>query len=317
MVKAPNREKYEIYDQNIVQKMNGEQVDESVKKVFLRGNPFLYNLNNANMGVTSIEEYYVKFCGEEKTFGEVVRCRDYSKFKRKRFVKKTLKDWKKEYLKTRDKTIEENLGAVELIGEINTLKFRNSLKLLLIVILVLIIFISSLSTGWFLSKTSSEFINQLSIIIINSFSQVKFIKIINYISLYLLIIALIYSFLYNVISKDFRVFYKTSKNVLSNAHYHLARDYKKKYTRVRKYYISGIKKNLITAPYDIRLVGEGKENLKMFEDISSATVVRARNFKNKKIFFIIIKYILSISSIALSSVVIVYFAYQLIKNLLF
>ena len=62
MVKAPNREKYEIYDQNIVQKMNGEQVDESVKKVFLRGNPFLYNLNNANMGVTSIEEYHVKFC---------------------------------------------------------------------------------------------------------------------------------------------------------------------------------------------------------------------------------------------------------------
>lgn len=317
MANSPNREKYEIYDQNVVQKINGEQVDESVKKVFLRGNPFLYNLSNAQMGIVSVEEYYVLFQGEEKTFGDVVRCRDYSKFKRKRFVKRTLKNWKKEYLKTRDKTIEENLGAVELIGEINTLKFKKSLKFFLILMLVLIACISSLSSGKYMSNNSSSFINKFSIIVVEEFSNNRFIKLMNYISVYLLIIALIYSFLYNVISKDFKVFYNTSKNVLSNAHYHLARDYKKKYAKFKKYYITGIKRNLITAPYDIRLVGEGKENLKMFEDISSATVVRARNFKNKKVFFIIIKYILSISSIALSSVVIAYFIYQLIKNLLF
>lgn len=317
MNKLPNREKYEIYDQSIVQKINGQEVDESVKKVFLRGNPFLYNLNNANMGITTIEEYFVSFENEEKTFGEVIHDRDYSKFKRKRFVKRTLKKWKKDYLKTRDKTIEENLGAVELIGEINTLKFRKLVRFFLIVILVLIVLITTLSTGKYLFELKSKFLYDLSNIIIYAFSKYKFIRIINNLSIYLLIITLIYSAFYNVVSRDFRDFYNTSKSVLSNAHFHLARDYKKKYKNVRKYYLSSINRNLITVPYDIRLVGEGKTNLKMFEEISSITVVRARSFKNKKIFYMIIKYILVISSISLSLIEIVYLIYELIKNLLF
>lgn len=315
MSKLPNREKYEIYDQEVVQKINGQEVDDLVKKVFLRGNPFLYNLNNSNMGIVSIEEYQVLFKGEEKTFGEIIHNRDYSRFKRKRFVKKTLKNWKKDYLKIRDKTIEENLGAVELISEINTLKFNKVLKLLLLIILVMITGISIIGSGKYIF--ANEILYNISGVIINCLLKNKMIRIINNISIYLLIITLIYSVFYNVCSKDFNHFYKTSKKVLSNAHYHLARDYKKKYANVRKYYLNGIKKNLIITPYDIRLVGEGKTNLKMFEDISSATVVRARRFKNKKIFYIIIKHILVILSISLSVIEIVYVIYELIKNLLF
>lgn len=317
MSKLPNREKYEIYDQEVVQKINGQEVDDLVKKVFLKGNPFLYNLNNSNMGIVSIEEYQVLFKGEEKTFGEVVHNRDYSKFKRKRFVKKTLKKWKKDYLKTRDKTIEENLGAVELINEINTLKFNKVLKLSLIFILILIILISVISSYKYDFFVKNEFMYNINEIISDCFMKNEFIRIINNISIYLLTTTLIYSAFYNVCSKDFRNFYKTSKKVLTNAHYHLARDYKKKYINVKKYYLNGINKNIICTPYDIRLVGEGKINLKMFEDISSATVIRARSFKNKKIFYIIVKHILVITSISLSLIEIVYLTFELFKNLLF
>lgn len=298
MSKLPNREKYEIYDQDVVQKINGTEIDEENKRTFLKGNPFLYNSSNSNLGIVSIEEYLVNYDDEEKSFGEVVYDNHYSERKRKRFVKKTLKDWKKEYLKIRDETIDKNLDALELLKEFKTLKINIVVRLLLIIFLVINLFILMINNERYLYDSI-------------------FIKVINNVSIYLIVFTLMYIVFYNVVFNDFKKFYKASKNVLNDMQYHLARDYKKKYTNVKKYYIKRIKKNFDRKPYDIKLVGEGKSNLNMFNEVTSLTINKVRNFKNKKVFYIIIKYILVIPSILLSLIEIVYLIYRLIKMTLF
>lgn len=317
MNRLPNREKYEIYDQSVLEKFTEKENINLEKEVFLKGNPFLYNSSNEEIGVNSIEEYKVVFRKQERTFEEVIHDSNLSKFTKKRFVRKTLKNWKKDYLKTRDKTIEKNLGVSEFIGEIKTLKFNKLIRFWLIFILLLLLFISVLNTDKYLYDFKSEILYKINIVLIDCFLRYKFVRIINYISICLLIITLLYSIFYNIVFKDFKVFYDTSKKVLSNFQYHLARDYKKKYSKVKKYYLQGLNRKKYLIPYDIKLVGEGKTNLKMFEDISSLTVAKVRRFKNNKIFYIIIKYILVISSILLTLIEIVYLVYQIIKNLLF
>ena len=52
-----------------------------------------------------------------------------------RLRKKTLKKWKKDYITERNRVVEENLGTVELLGEIKFLRFRVWIKICLILIL--------------------------------------------------------------------------------------------------------------------------------------------------------------------------------------
>ena len=111
--------------------------------------------------------------------------------------------------------------------------------------------------------------------------------------------------------------YRLSKNILKKAYEHVTKDYKRKYKKVRKYYLNKIKENRVVFPgYDINLVGEGKENLEVYEEVSKATVEKARAFKNTKLIYIITKYILVILSMISSLLVIIYIIYETIKNLL-
>lgn len=313
----PNIEVYDPYNNSSEINVHKESVDESVKKVFLRGNPFLYNSNYDYLKISSIDEYYVKFKGEEVTFGEVVHSHEYGGFRKKRFVKKTLKKWKKDYLIQRNRIVEENLGAVELIGEIKFLKFRTSMKIVLLLVLFLIMFISFISTGKYIASNSTDFIFNLSKIVVNGFNKYPFIRMINSISIYLLSITLLYSFLYSTISNDFKRIYNLSKKFLKNTQNHISRDYKKKYKKVRKFYLKKISmKKVIYPGYDIKLVGEGKNNLEVFEEISKSTVVKARRFKNTKLIYIITKYILVLLSLISSLIVIIYIIYEWVRNLL-
>ena len=165
----PNREIYEF--QSNIKRTDEKTFDNSLKKVFLRGNPFLYNKKHSDMKVDSVDDYYVEYRGTERTFGEVVHSFDYSNFKKKRFVKKTLKRWKKDYITERNRVVEENLGAVELLGEIKFLKFRFWIKVCLIVILFAVLFISVLSTGRYIELGRNEFIYNMSLIITKGFDK--------------------------------------------------------------------------------------------------------------------------------------------------
>lgn len=318
MNEIPNREIYE-FQSNIKKPENKENtLDSSLRKVFLRGNPFLYNKKHVDMKVDSVDDYYVEYRGMEKTFGEVVHSFDYSNFRKKRFVKKTLKKWKKDYITERNRVVEENLGAVELLGEIKFLRFRTWIKICLILILFSVLFISVLSTGRYIELDRSEFIYDLSLIITNGFERFPILKSINNVSIYLLLITIIYSYLYSTISNDFKKMYNLSKSILKKAYEHVTKDYKRKYKKVRKYYLNKIKENRVVFPgYDINLVGEGKENLEVYEEVSKETVEKARTFKNTKLIYIITKYILVILSMISSLLVIIYIIYETIKNLLF
>ena len=80
MNEIPNREIYE-FQSNIKKPENKENtLDSSLRKVFLRGNPFLYNKKHIDMKIDSVDDYYVEYRGMEKTFGEF--------FKEKRLEKK-------------------------------------------------------------------------------------------------------------------------------------------------------------------------------------------------------------------------------------
>ena len=291
---------------------------DSGKAAFLRGNPFLYNETTAPFPVTSLEEYLISFKKEEMAFGDIIRNPKFSPRKRKKIVKNTFKKWDNDYSTQKIKAFKENDKTVEVIGGVNFLRVPFKIKIILIVTFIfMVIIIAPTSSFWGMISSVAigyRFNNAL----LNVFENTYWLKIVGNTTVYLLLIMLFYSSIYNVVSKDFTKEYQLAQNFLNKSEKTISLQYKKKYRKAYKYYLSNInnKKNPYIAPLDIKEVEEGQLNISTFNTICQATVDKAYNLKKRKPYYIAVKNFLLFLSLGGAATTFGYLLYKMVIGLI-
>lgn len=290
--------------------------NDSALAMMLRGNPFLYNSQTTPFKVTSLEEYLIKVKKEEIAFGDVLRNPKFSFRKRKCIIKKAFKTWNKDYTKKKDKAFEENDKVIEVIGEINYLKFKTSVKVILYLLFVVMLFIVGTSSVLWDKITSGKFGYSLQQTIINMFVKSPWLQMVGNITIYLIIIVIFYSTIYTLILRDFKQNYKLAQNFLNRSETTISRSYKKKWTKARRYYLSLLnKKKPYFAPLPIEDVEEGDINISIFNSICQATIDRAYKMKKSKPYIMFLKTVLVFTSIGGSVVVLLFTIINLVISI--
>mgnify|MGYP000872857325 CR=1 FL=1 len=293
---------------------NGVVQNDSAQTAFLRGNPFLYNSKTSPYQAFSIEDYLIKIKKEEIAFGDVVRNPRFSTYKRRRIVKRAFKTWNNDYLFKKKTTFKENEKVVEIIGEINYLKFPTKLKIILYCMFALLLFLVGTKSFLWGKMIHGNFGYHVNSTLIKMWSSKYYMVIVANISIYLTLLLIFFSTIYTFIIKDFRRNYHLAQNFLENSEVTISRDYQKKYRRARLYYLKNInkKKRPYFPPLDISEVEEGEVNIQIFNDICQATINRAYFVKKSKPYLIAVKNILVYLSMGGSIFVIVMTLYYLV-----
>ncbi|MDD2492801.1 MAG: hypothetical protein RBR48_00265 [Bacilli bacterium] len=285
---------------------------------FLKGNPFLYNPLNSPYIVSSIEDYRIKYKKDYQAFGYLIRNATYSRYRRRRIAKKTFVFWEKDIKKAQETRVIESTSVIETSGDIKVKRFSGKFKLLLWLMLILLIFIACLTNGLFTKTFGGNFFVQMENLLTNGFIENNWMKVIMNVTLYLIIVTLIYARYYNINIQDF-------KKITNCAHYMLERntrildkEYEKKIKKAKKYYTTSVlKKNYTFAPYAMNLVCEGKIGNQTLDTISQAVIEKSSNFKKKKFWVLLIKNLLMLLSIIGTLLVVVYVIYEVIKKFIF
>lgn len=285
---------------------------------FLKGNPFLYNPLNSPYIITSIEDYRIKYKKDYQAFGYLIRNATYSRYRRRRIAKKTFAYWEKDLKKAQETRVIESNSVIETSGDIKIKRFSTKFKLLLWFMLIILIFISSLANGLLVKTFGSNFFVQMENLLSNGFLLNSWIKIILDISLYLIIITLLYARYYNMNIQDFKRITDCAHFMLEKNTRLLEKEYEKKIKKAKTYYITNVlRKNYTFTPYAMNLVCEGKIGNQTLEAISQAIIDKSSNFKKKKFWFTFSRNLLILLSIIGTLSVVVYVIYEVIKKFIF
>jgi len=251
---------------------------------YLEGNPFLYDPVITNKLVSSLEDFLIEVDDEKIAFGDVLRNPKFKPRKRYKIVRKTFKAWKKDYQIKKKQAFSENEKVVQIIGELSYLNYSWKLKLAIYLIFILMLFlVVTDSTLWlFLKGKSFGYLVYKSL---NTMYQNKsYLKIVGNFGIYITLILIIYSSIYSFVIRNFQKNYKIAKSFLNNSERTINKEFKRKYTKAKRYYLKRInsKKYPFFPPLRIEEVQEGKMSIKIFNDICKVTIDRAYRIKKTK-----------------------------------
>lgn len=118
-----NKENLNVQNSNNIEYKTIDIEKETKRNSVLLGNPFLYSASFSELGITSIEDYYVKYKRENVHFGDIVRSPDLRGGKKKKIVKRIFEMWKLDYINKITKSLHDDVRLLGAKPEIIKVKF--------------------------------------------------------------------------------------------------------------------------------------------------------------------------------------------------
>lgn len=293
----------------------GQINTDSAKMLFLRGNPFMYNSKTTAYPITSLEEYLIKVRKQEMAFGDVLRNPEFTRRKRRKLIKQAFQTWDKQYNSQKKTVFTENEKTVDVIGDVNFMKISLGMKILIIFLFTLMIFMISTDSFLWERIAQRNFGFKIYNLLIGIFEGALWLRIVGNLTVYLLILFIFYAAIYTLISTNYVKEYKMAQDYLKRSEKTISRQYKKKYQKARKYYLSYINsKKQFIAPMDIKAVEEGQVNIATFDRVRQVTVDRAYKLKKSRPIYVGIKNIFLFLSVGGSATVIGYALFKMILS---
>ncbi len=296
---------------------SSDMSSESLLTHYLHGNPFLYNPETAEVEVSSLEDFIIYVKGEPYAFGDTIRNPKFTKRQRKKLIKKSFSDWKKEYTTKKNVVFKENDKVIEVIGDISYIEYTWKSKILIGTIFILLLFlVITNSFVWdVFKKTSLGYYMHSGLV--SMYQDMNWLVLVGNIGIYVSLSLIFFSIIYSYIIKDFRKNYALAQSFLTNSETTISKDFKKKYRKARRYYLKRLntEKHRFYPPIYIEDVQEGKMNITIFDEICKATVDRAYVVKKSKPYITTLKLLLEFASYGSSLVIVVMSLYSLIVKL--
>ena len=290
---------------------NTEGISDEMYEV-LHTNPFMFNVDKSKYVIYSVEEFYVQTKKKETSpLGSVFRGNDYSKFQKKRIIKRAFKDWRNDFNLNKKQILSLNEDQITVVGDVTPAKIK------LIHYLsfgIIFIFISMLMyrQGEMWEKAWTAKINEG----ISNALLVPWVSILGQAALLALIVAMMASSIYNEIINNYKQLSNDAPMLYKQAKEKVEKDFNKKYKETRKYYLKHLRRYNATVPtLMIAKTAVGEVDFDDIQKMTNVYVQKTANLKRKKtlmkIFNILTRYI----PYFLSIVFVGYIIYSIIVSL--
>lgn len=274
-----NRKKND-FDNSINQENYSDGLTPAMVNI-LKGNPFAYDAKKNEFNLTSVEDFYIKINRKQTMpFGAVLRGDDFKVGKRNSLIMKTIKFWKNDFEKTKDKLIKNELDKTNIAGDVVPDKVGIG-KLIISILSFIVVAFFTFRSGIFWTKFIDKAWFAKVIGGINTaYSRNWFVMVANA-SLYLTILSFIYGCFQNMVIKDYVMLVKIKDKAIEKTKEKIQNCFKKKYKITYKYYKKAIHKKYINVePLSIDKTGNDSID---FNDIASLSdSYMKKTFKMKK-----------------------------------
>lgn len=243
-------------------------IPEAIIK-YASSNPFLFQKNKENeYAILSIEDFRITLTNRDCFLGDVLRTNDYTKKEKKQIFKKTLQNWKNDFIDKCSNVYRESEVILNqaVNGELKKTPFLYIVFALASIIMALVVFFG----------------------LINIFKSLKKEVIITCVIVSLLALSgLITSSIRVGISKKYDIEAKRNKEIFYKNKKELEKKFKKNYNIVKKYY-SDLGQNFMKPMLPISNVMVGGEKLDEIITITNEQSKRSLtiNYTNEKITFL-------------------------------
>lgn len=302
-----NKENLNKSNYGNVEYRNVDIEKETKKNSILLDNPFLYSESFSEYGITTIEDYYVKYKKENVHFGNIVRSTDLRKRKKKTTVKRIFEVWKLDYINKITKFLHDDVRLLGAKPEIIKVKFWQ--RLIISLILAIYIFFIVLT---FVDGGDNKFLTFMKNLVDTSFSQKQFFGLL-VLGLITCISGIVLSAIYNSGARRFNRIYSKNDRALSTSKAKILRDFDRRYKQVYSYYMKNINKDGIFLAYEIEKVASSNK-LEFYNDLVEKADLCKGRYENRKPMRIIVKYPIFIISIAILVLIIAVMIYIYFVN---
>lgn len=303
-----NKENLNVQNSNNIEYKTIDIEKETKRNSVLLGNPFLYSASFSELGITSIEDYYVKYKRENVHFGDIVRSPDLRGGKKKKIVKRIFEMWKLDYINKITKSLHDDVRLLGAKPEIIKVKFWQRL----IIFLILAIYAFFVTVTFLSSEIENKFLLFFKKYVeISIDSQLYFGLLI--LGIILCLAGLVLSVIFNSSARRFNRIYSKNDRALSTSKTKILKDFNKRYKQVYNYYLKNIKKDGIFLEYDINKVASS-EKLEIYSELVEKADLYKIRYEKKRPIRILVKYPIFIFSVLIVLYLLGYMVYVYFKN---
>ncbi len=259
---------------------------KTIKNNILLGNPFMYVAEYKAYEIDSIEDYFVKYKRETKSFGDIVRSVDFRKGKKKRLTKKIFEHWKNDYLITMTKSLNDDIRRLGARPEIKRVHGALTFFLLLITLVYAGLIFITFQTFFELPGFFATIVDIIKSSL--NFDNYLFVGVSLLLGV-LIILAYFLKFKYTNAVNNLRRSYDRNDRVLEASKNRIMTDFTRKFKEVYKYYMRNIKKNDFFIPFGMEGVGAG-ERITAFSSMVEKTAALKEKYDKSKIFYTLFKF---------------------------
>jgi hypothetical protein len=280
----------------------------------LHTNPFLYVAKRAEFKISSIEEFYIPVKKETMPFGTLIRGQAFRKSKKRRIIKKAFKNWKLEFITNKERILDFEDDKMQIANAFGTsnIKFKHFCFLLLTFFIVSFLKFKP-GTMW-TSLANKAWFMKISSGIDNAF-KISWFSSLTYITLLLVICALIYRVLHNEIVNEFKRMNKDRQTVYRSSNLIIEKEFKKKFRITKKYYLSNIRKETyVFPPLSLDKTAPEKVDLQEIAEMTESFVKKTNEFKKQKNIMKLIRYITIYGAYLGGIFIFGYVVYLVIRN---
>ena len=277
----------------------------------LHSNPFMFNPNKERLMVSSIEEFYINVKKQTKPMGSVFRGTEYTGFQKKHHLRKAFNKWKKDFDLNKSQILDLQADQIFVVGDVTTskIKFGNYVVFVFIYFLMAF-FMYRQGEVWDKAWTA-----KINVGLANAFSH-QWVSVIGQVGLYLVILAILVSTIYNEIIKNFEKINTDTPILYEQAKLSIERDFKQKYRQTRRYYLRHANKHNTTVPtMMIAKTAIGEVDFDDVQKMTNTYIQKTANLKRRKTLMKIFSFLTVYIPIGIGIVFLGYVIYSIVISL--
>lgn len=294
-----------------------ETFDNSFLRQYLKSNPFFHDSQKNDFGQLYLDDFFIRVRNKEFSVDELMRNVAYSEERKLKYMKRTLKAWKKEYKQKKKEVIKVTKHTQEITGDVVCKKVKLKHRITLAVFLGIILIFGFAQGNLWDSLSNNNFFYKVQQTLNNFFENSVWARVLTNLTVYSIIGVFAFSFLLKFIIRDYRKYCAKAKSTFREKKHRIERNFSSKYRKAKRHCYKRCKNEDYTKKLDMIYIGVEENDLEMMNTINSIYTESIARVKRIKPLLIFSKWFLILSSYLGSIIVILCVIIEVLRKVVF
>ncbi|MGI6710470.1 MAG: hypothetical protein ACOX4W_03395 [Bacilli bacterium] len=294
-----------------------EPVDNSFLRQYLKSNPFFHDNKKNDFGQLYLDDFFIRVRNKEFSVDELMKNVAYSEERKLKYIKKTLKAWKKEYKQKKKEVVKVTKHTQEITGDVVCKKVKLKHRITLAVFLTIILIFGFAQGNLWDSLSNNNFFYRVQDTLNNFFEATVWARVLVNLTVYSIVGVFAFSLLLKFIIRDYRKYCAKAKSTFREKKHRLERNFSSKYRKVKRHCYKRCKDEDYTKKLDMMYIGVEEDDLEMMNKINSIYTESIARVKRLKPILFFSKWFLILSSYLGSFIIILCVIIEVLRKVVF